>query len=235
MKKCPICGVEILNERVTCPFCRQNLEDFTPSSFDPTYAPYPKYWEEIKKKNYRVRILLLVCFFVGAIALIFNLLTWDEFPHLWSLIVMEVEIDAWLIIWGLIINKINFFRNLVASVVVLIGLSYTIQFFFPYSFATDYTLFIVAPSLIGCAMIFIGIWSCYFRKYYQNSVIYLLILITLGVAYAIVFLCIRHLIPSEWFSLAPLVVGILSLCVLLAMFFFAPKQTISQIKRLFIF
>lgn len=235
MKKCPKCGVEVLNERVTCPFCRQNLEDSTPTTFNPIYAPYPKYWEESKKENYLVRILLLISIFLGEVALIFNLMTWSMFPYLWCLVVLEAEVDAWLIVWGLIINKINFFRNLVATVFVLIALSYTIQFFFPYSFATDYTLFVVAPSLIGCAMIFIGIWSCCFRKYYQNSVIYFLILIMLSVAYAIVFLCIRHLIPSTWFSLAPLVVGILGLCVLLAMFFFAPKQTISQIKRLFIF
>jgi rRNA maturation protein Nop10 len=234
MKKCPNCGLEVLNERVTCPFCRQTLEEFTPSSFQPLHAPYPKYWEEIKKKNYHVRVLLLISFFIGAIALIFNLMTWNFFPHLWCLLVMEAEVDAWLIIWGLIINKINFFRNLVATVFVLIGLSYTVQFFFPYSLATDYTLFIVAPSLIGCAIIFIGIWSCYFRKYYQNSVIYLLLLISVGLAYAIVFLCIRQYMPSDWYSLAPYILGILSLSVLLAMFFLAPKQTISQIKRLFI-
>lgn len=174
MKYCRECNIDIDTNRVTCPFCRDILDE---KNDDKTKMEKYESYKETPYKNHMVRkIFMFISLIAIFVCILVNFLTFNG--SYWSLLVVGGIIYSWVLIRFTIISRQNIALKLLLQAIAIGILLFFIQvqnqsvhWLMPYALP----FIIVATILSITLLIFIKIMR------YKDYMLYLIMVALLGI------------------------------------------------------
>lgn len=231
MKKCNKCNITYNTNRFTCPFCKSLLEETNESQVITEYQEYPKFKDKVKKVNLPQKILLFLSLIAIIVVFITNYYEYKKGNHsLWSLIALMSIITIWSFIKGLIISKKNPAKRIFTFGFNLSLLILSIEYFSITNKGdyTNWSLNYVIPFILVATLLAITIVTLANHKNFSDYVGYIFWTSVLLMSYRL--LHIFNICDVLWTSLLCLLYGFTTL---IALLFFAGKNTLEEVKKRF--
>lgn len=217
MQRCDKCNLDVSGVKTRCPLCQSRLS----GTYDPQDAIFPKVVSNRRRFFVLVRIMVfLSCSAMIICGLLNYLLTPDL---LWSIIVIFAIIFMWISMASAIIRRHNIPKNITWQVLILsigaIVLDYVIGW---HGWSLDFAV----PGICAFAMIATCAFAVFMKMDTEKYLIYV-ILAGLLCILPLLFLLLGWL-HILWPSLICIAMSLIAFC---ALFSFAGKQLIEEIKK----
>ncbi len=232
MKKCIKCNCEFNTNRVTCPLCKTNLITIDNSNFSIEHQSYPKYKEDEEKKSLVNKIFSFITTIVIIVCLSINILYFIITKTLWSLIVLSFIFVIWGFVRGLIIKRSYFAKritNFILSVMLAI-LSIEYLDIFKVPFEISFGIKYLFPFLLIGAIITVIIADFINKDRYKDDIVWVIMLSIVCMCYPLLYTFNLVTKEESWVMLVSFYFGFF---IIIAMFVFARKRTIAEIKKRF--
>ncbi len=223
MKECVNCHLRLRDSQKECPFCH---EKFSSKDEAPCYPTYD-YKKLMVRQRIFPRIVAFTAILLSAASVFINLLTWRQYPHLWSVFAVGGAMYLWLTIGNTILSKMHGGGKIVLQTIGLSVLAVLVDVFSGFH---RWSVNIVVPFIVIAHTLLITI-IVFSKKMRWNAYI--------GYAITMLFLCFLPILlfafrvaTSFWFCALS---GLYALLTVAAMFIFARKDLKDQFVSRFHF
>ncbi|MFA5692779.1 MAG: DUF6320 domain-containing protein [Acholeplasmataceae bacterium] len=227
MKHCQNCNTYFKDDKKTCVICGRTLIDKEYDS-DVILPGYPEV--EVLKSKFMVfvRMFFLIAITSSLIVGVINLITYKDFPYLWSLIVVGTFLFLGNLLSFVVLSSHNYTTKTLRQLFILSLLLIVIDYFTDYK---GWALGYVIPLFSAATTLVLPIITAARPKKYYLHVRSLLLLVIINLIIIVLAFTTNLMIDNViWPSL---VSGFSGITLLFTMFLIAPKTTYHELVKIF--
>lgn len=227
MKYCKKCNTYYHHDIKLCDVCGRSLVD---TDFKTTLVTqgYPEVKVLKETSRFIMKIFSMISVGISVLLGIVNWMTYNDYPMLWSLLVIGPIAYAWLLLFQVVISKHDYPTKVVRQVFFISLILIAVDFFTEYR---SWSLTYVIPFMLASTTLILPIMIASNPIKYYLHVRTLLFLVILNVVITILAFTTNLWIPTATWT--AVMSGFSGVFLLLSMFVFARKTTWNELVKIF--